>query len=91
MTRTELLYKIESINRYEQMISEMTAHCNALKDEVKAVMLEAQTDEMIIGSYIVRLTDVVSNRFATSAFKKECPALYQMYVKQTTSRRFTIS
>ena len=48
-------------------------------------------EELIAGQYIVRWTSVLSNRFNSTAFKKDMPEVYKAYTKQTTSCRFTIS
>jgi len=54
-------------------------------------MLQQDTEEMVIGTYIVRWTSVLSNRFDTTAFKKVMPDVYKEYTKQVASRRFTIA
>ena len=41
--------------------------------------------------YIVRYTNVISNRFDTTSFKKTYGDLYKAFTKQSASRRFTIS
>ena len=46
---------------------------------------------MEAGQYIARFTTVVSNRLDTTALKRENAAIYQRYLKQSTSRRFSIA
>lgn len=65
--------------------------CPVIRDEIKAEMLNKKTEEMTAGKFIVRWTSVLSNRFDTTAFKKEHGEMYKMYTKQTTSRRFSIT
>ena len=48
-------------------------------------------EEIEAGQYIARFTTVLSNRFDTTAFKKEHGEMYKMYTKQSTIRRFSIS
>jgi len=48
------------------------------------------TEELQAGQYIARFTTVLSNRFDTTAFKREHGEMYKLYTKQTTSRRFSI-
>ena len=67
------------------------AEAEALRDEIKAEMLNRNTEEMSVGQYIVRWTSVLSNRFDTTGFKKMYADLYKEYTKQSASRRFTIS
>ena len=63
----------------------------ALRDAIKAEMYEMDTEELVTGTYIVRWTSVLSNRFDTTTFKKVMPDVYKAYTKQVESRRFTIA
>jgi predicted phage-related endonuclease len=87
----KIVSKIEQIKELEALIKEAEAEVEALKDEIKEEMMERNTEEMPVGKYIVRWTDVLSNRLDSTAFKKVMPELYKAYTKQTASRRFTIS
>lgn len=83
--------KITELKELEAMAEELKAEIDSLKDSVKAVLVEHDTEELTVGSYLVRFTTVMTQRFDTTAFKKKLPELYGAYVKQTESRRFTIS
>ena len=91
MSRNELVAKIEALNEWENLIEEAKAEAEAIRDSIKAEMLERDTEELEAGAYIIRWTSVLSNRFDSTAFKRVCPELYKAYTKQTASRRFTIS
>ena len=91
MSRNELIAKIEELNQWEALMEEAKNEAEALRDAIKAEMLQQDTEEMIIGTYIVRWTSVLSNRFDTTAFKKVMPDVYKAYTKQVASRRFTIA
>lgn len=91
MSELKLITKIELLNRYEEMIEELKAEAESIKDSIKEEMLLRNTEELIVGQYIVRWATVLSNRFDTTSFKKVMPEVYKAYTKQTTSRRFTIS
>ena len=80
MSRNELVAKIEA-----------KAEAEAIRDSIKAEMLERETEELTAGQYIVRWTSIISNRFDTTAFKKVMPDVYKAYTKAVSSRRFTIS
>lgn len=90
MSQNELIRKIEELKTLEQLIKEAEEEAEALKDAIKAEMLEQNSEEMIVGTHIVRWTTTLSNRFDSTAFKKALPDIYKAYTKQTTSRRFTI-
>ena len=91
MSTNEMTTKIEALRDLEELIEEAKAEAEALRDEIKAEMLNRNTEEMSVGQYIVRWTSVLSNRFDTTGFKKMYADLYKEYTKQSASRRFTIS
>ncbi len=91
MSTNELEAKIRALNEWESVIAEATAEAEALKDEIKAEMLRQNTEELAAGTFIVRWTAVLSNRFDTTAFKKQHNDLYKAFTKQITSKRFSIS
>ena len=91
MSRNELVAKIEALNEWEAVIEEAKAEAEAIRDSIKAEMLERETEELTAGQYIVRWTSVMSNRFDTTSFKKVMPDVYKAYTKAVSSRRFSIS
>ena len=91
MSTIELTSVIEKLKEWEAIQAEAAAEVEALKDLIKAEMLNRNLEEMEAGQYIVRYTSVISNRFDSTAFKKVMPEIYKAYTKQVSSRRFTIS
>ena len=91
MTKKELIKKIEMMNEWENMIAEAQAEVESIKDLIKAEMTDRELDELEAGSYIVRYKTVATSRFDSTAFKKTYEDLYKAFLKQTTSRRFSIS
>ena len=91
MSINEITSKIESLKELENLIEEAKAEAETLRDEIKQEMLKRDTDELEAGQYIVRFTPVLSQRFDTTAFKKALPDLYKTYIKQVSSRRFSIA
>ena len=91
MSRNELVAKIEALNEWEAVIEEAKAEAEAIRDSIKAEMMERDTEELTAGQYIVRWTPVISNRFDTTSFKKVMPDVYKAYTKAISSRRFSIS
>ena len=90
MTKKEIIAQIELMNEWERVIEEAKAEVEAIKDSIKAEMLEQQTEELEAGAYIIRWTSVLANRFDSTAFKKEYNELYKRFTKQISSRRFSI-
>ncbi len=91
MSKNELISKIEALNEWEALMEEARAEAEAIRDSIKAEMMERDTEELTAGQYIIRWTPVLSNRFDSTAFKKLYGDLYKAFTKQTASRRFSIS
>ena len=91
MSTIEINSKIEALKDLEALIEEAKAEAETLRDEIKAEMLNRNTEEMEAGQYIIRWTSVLSQRFDTTSFKKVYGDLYKEYTKQTASRRFSIA
>ena len=91
MANIELLNKIEALNEWEALMEEAKAEAEAIRDSIKQEMLDRELEEFECGQYIIRYQSIVSNRFDNSAFKKALPDVYQAFIKQSTSRRFSIA
>ena len=91
MTKKEIIAQIELMNEWERVIEEAKAEVEAIKDSIKAEMADRDLDELEAGSYIVRYKTVATSRFDSTAFKKTYEDLYKAFLKQTTSRIFSIS
>ena len=91
MYTIEITTKIEALKDLEALIEEAKAEAEPLRDDIKTEMLNRNTEELEAGQYIVRWTSVLSQRFDSTAFKKEMPDLYKDFIKQTASRRFSIA
>lgn len=91
MSKNEIIARIELLNKYEEMITELKSEAESIRDTIKEEMMAQNTEEMIAGQYIIRWTSVISNRFDSTAFKKVMPEIYKAYTKPVSSRRFTVS
>lgn len=91
MSANELTAKVRELKELKAMAEELAAEITAIEDEIKALMDEQGTEEMIVDMFKVRYSTVTSSRFDTTAFKKTHADLYGQYTKQTTSRRFSIA
>ena len=91
MSIIEIESKVAKLQEWEAMAEEAKAEAEALKDEIKAEMLIRNTEELEAGKHIICWTSILSNRFDTTAFKREHGDMYKQYTKQSTSRRFSIA
>ena len=91
MSSMELVQHIEKLQEWENLIEEARAEAEQLRDLIKQEMLLRDTEELQVGMYTVRWTSVLTQRFDSTAFKKALPDMYKKFIKQSASRRFTIS
>ena len=91
MANNELLNKIEALNEWEALMEEAKAEAEAIRDSIKQEMLSRELEELECGQYIIRYQSIVSNRFDSSSFKKALPEVYQAFIRQSTSKRFSIA
>ncbi len=91
MSINEMENKIRALNEWEEVIREAQQEAEAIRDAIKAEMLEQNTEELEAGAFIVRWTSVLTNRFDSTAFKKEHNDLYKQFTKQIASKRFSIA
>jgi len=91
MSTNEIQAQIESLRALEELIEEAKAEAETLRDAIKQEMLSREVETLEAGQFIVHYSYVLSNRFDTTAFKKVMPEVYKSFIKQTASRRFSIS
>lgn len=91
MTNAQVIEQIERLNEWEALLEDVKAQADAIRNIIKEEMDARETEELDTGLYIVRYTNVLSQRFNTTQFKKDYEEIYKHYTKQVASRRFSIS
>ena len=91
MSTNEITTKVRRMKRLQAKADELNAEIAAIQDELKAVMIEQDAEEMKAGEYKIRYAVITSNRFDSKAFRATYDALYQQFVKPTTSRLFSVA
>lgn len=86
----KFISKIEQLQELEELIAIAKDEAEEIKDEIKNEMMKRNTEELKVGKYIIRWSEVLSNRFDTTAFKKAFPEAYGAFTKVVSSRRFRI-
>ena len=74
-----------------QQIAELQAEAEAIKDEMKAVMVDRGTEELEGSGWRATWHNTTTNRFDTTSFKKAHADLYAEFCKKTTGTRFTLN
>lgn len=95
MSNEILTAKIKELQELEQMQAELKAEIESIKDELKSVLIERDTEELVVNAnneiHIIRFTTVLSQRFDSTRLKKKLPEVYTAYLKQVQSKRFSIA
>ncbi len=73
------------------MMDELKIEIESLQDDVKAYMTENKVDEVLTDSGKATWREVISNRFDSTAFKKDFLDIYKEYTKRTAYKRFTFN
>ena len=90
MSIKELETKAAELMEIRNQIEELEAMKAALEDLLKMAMADDGAETMNAGQYKLTWKVITSNRFDSSAFKKENPELAAQYTKETRTCRFTI-
>lgn len=91
MSMTELNQKARDYFALQEMIAELTEQAEAIKDDLKAVMVENSTEELNGTGWRATWHNTTTSRFDSTAFKKVHADLYQSFCKTTTGTRFTLN
>lgn len=81
--------KIEELQRIEAQIKELKAIAEMLKDEMKAEM--GNEEHVSVGGYNVNYTITITTKLNTTQLKKEMPTIYEKFLKEDISRRFSVT
>ena len=79
----------EYIERYTACYDKWSAEYKKIVDEAIEYLNENEIDEYMCEDGKVTYREVISNRFASTEFKKVHADLYEAFTKKTSSMRFT--
>ena len=89
MSNPNLTPKITELMELKRMRDELDAEIQAAEDEIKQAM--GDDDTLLAGPFKVTWKAVTSSRLDSTALKKALPEIAARFMKQTTTRRFSIS
>ena len=89
MSINELEAKARELRQLQSLIDEAQAEAEALKDQIKAAIGDAETVQA--GEYKITWKPVKSSRIDTAALKKALPDVAQAFTRETTTRRFCVA
>ena len=89
MSNPNLEPKVRELLELRRLREELDAEITAAEDAIKAVMGEDET--LTAGAFKVSWKAVTSSRLDSTALKKAMPEIAACFMKQTTTRRFSIN
>ena len=89
MSINEMEAKARELRQLQALIDEAQAEAEALKDQIKAAMGDAESVQA--GEYKITWKPVKSSRIDTAALKKALPDVAQAFTRETTTRRFCVA
>lgn len=89
MSNPNLTPKITELMELKRMRDELDAEIQAAEDEIKQAM--GDDDTLLAGPFKVTWKTITSSRLDSAALKKALPEIAAQFMKQTTTRRFSIN
>ena len=89
MSNPNLEPKVKELLELKRMREELDAEITAAEEEIKQAMGTEET--LLAGAFKVTWKAVTSSRLDSTALKKALPEIAARFMKQTTTRRFSIN
>lgn len=91
MNKNEINALFKEIAEYRILEAEAKAQREAAEAKAKEIMEAEGIDTLLGDEHKATYKEVVSNRFDSTAFKKDHADVYELYKKPSTSMRFTFA
>ena len=91
MSTTELTTQARIYFELMQQIADLEAEAEAIKDQMKAVMVDRETEELQGPGWRATWHNTKTSRFDSKRFKADHPDLSEAYTVTTTGTRFTLN
>lgn len=91
MTNRMLKNRIEKLDAIAAQQKALEEQAEEIRNEIKADMEEKGVDEISAFGRSARWKEIIISRLDSKALKIAFPDVYNQYVKQTSSRRFTVA
>ena len=91
MSINEMDARARAYFELQKQIEELQAEAEAIKDSLKAVMVDRGEETLQGNGWRATWHNTVTTRFDSSAFKKEHGELYTAFCKPVNGTRFTLN
>ena len=90
MTKNEINEKIIELKKWEKDLKQTKSIVEALKEELKDELESRGVEELETDMFTVFYQKIVSDKFDTTRFKQENSVLYNYYLKENVTKRFSV-
>ncbi|MCD7753896.1 MAG: hypothetical protein LUH41_05065 [Clostridiales bacterium] len=91
MSTNELNLTAKNLLELRAQIAQLQAEAEALTDNLKAAMVERETETLSGDGWTASWKNVSSSRFDAARFRRENPEVAAQYMKQTVTTRFLLA
>lgn len=92
MTNRQIENRIKKLQQIESQQKALNEEAEALKAELKAELEALGTEELKTqNGFVIRWKTIMAERFDSRSFKAAMPEIYRQFIKQSSSRRFTVA
>ncbi len=91
MSQDDVKNLVESYLDVEQDIEERKLVLENIKNQLKSALEERGVDELCVGEHVVRSKEVLTSIFDKTRFKLKYEELYNSFLKQVISKKFSVS
>lgn len=89
-TKTDLEKYAGLIRKLEKEKKELESKITSLKSDIQEYMTNSSVEELDTKTYLISYKHIVQNRLDTKKLKEEKPELYEDYLHEVPSSRFTV-
>lgn len=82
---------VRDIKEREQVKKQLDAEIKEAQDEIKQAMTDNHLEEMCADVFTIRYKSVASKRFDMAQFKLDNGKLYELYLRESSAMKFTIT
>ena len=91
MSTHEITAKVQELRELRRLADELNAEIEAIQDSIKAEMVAREVDELSGNDYKISWKLVNTRRFDGKAFKSAHRDLYDQFLCESATRRFTLA
>lgn len=91
MTEKMIENRIKKLKEIEEQQKALAEQAEKIREEIKKDLEAKEVEELQTKLFLIRWKEVITNRLDSKALKAAFPDIYNQFLKQSCSRRFTVA